>query len=67
MPPAPFLAPFGILAAVLSLALIAWLLTNVDFSKEGLPILIAGVAGLVIYIGTQLARKLFGNKPSESI
>ena len=67
MPPAPFLAPFGILAAVLSLALIGWLLTNVDFSKEGLPIVIAGVAGLLIYLGTQAARKFRGDKPSESI
>jgi basic amino acid/polyamine antiporter, APA family len=67
IPPAPFLAPFGILAAVLSLALIAWLLTNVDFSKEGLPILIAAVAGLVIYIATQAVRKFRGNTPSESI
>jgi len=67
MPPAPFLAPFGILAAVLSLALIVWLLTNVDFSKEGLPIVIAAVAGLLLYVGTQVARKFRGNTPSESI
>ncbi len=67
MPPAPFLAPFGVLAAVLSLGLILWLLTNVDFSKEGLPIVIAAVAGLLIYLGTQATRKFRGNKPSESI
>jgi APA family basic amino acid/polyamine antiporter len=67
MPPAPFLAPFGILAAILSLALIAWLLSNVDFSKEGLPIVIAGVAGLLLYFATQIARKFRGTPPSESI
>jgi APA family basic amino acid/polyamine antiporter len=67
MPAAPFLAPFGILAAVLSLALIVWLLTNVDFSKEGLPIVIAAVAGLLLYVATQVARKFRGNTPSESI
>jgi amino acid transporter len=70
MPPAPFLAPLGVLAALLSLALIAWLLinwANVDFSKEGLPIVIAVVAGLLIYLGTQAARKFRGDKPSESI
>ena len=50
MPPAPFLVPFGIAAAVLSLALIAWLLTNVDFQKEGLPIIVAAVIGFVLYL-----------------
>jgi amino acid transporter len=67
MPPAPFIAPFGILAAVLSLALIVWLLTNVDFSKEGFPIVIAAVAGLLLYAATQVARKFRGGAPSESI
>jgi len=50
-PPAGFLAPAGILAALLSIALIGWLLTNVDFTKEGLPIIVAAVVGLVIYAG----------------
>jgi amino acid transporter len=50
MPPAPFLAPMGVAAAVLSLALIAWLLTNVDFKKEGIPIIIAAVAGFILYL-----------------
>ena len=31
------------------MVLIVWLLTNVDFSKEGLPIIIAAAVGLVIY------------------
>jgi len=48
-PEAKFIAPFGIVAAVLSLLLTVWLLTNVDFRKEGLAILMAVVVGLIIY------------------
>ena len=50
MPAAPFTVPFGIAAAVLSIALIVWLLTNVDFAKEGLAILIAAAVGIVIFL-----------------
>jgi len=56
-PPARFLAPMGIAAAILSLGLIAWLLTNVDFKKEGLPIIIAAVAGLALYAVTRGVAK----------
>ncbi|MEO5858296.1 MAG: amino acid permease [Pyrinomonadaceae bacterium] len=49
-PEAKFLAPAGTVAAVLSLLLIVWLLTQVDFAKEGLPILIAAVVGLAVYL-----------------
>ncbi len=49
-PEAKFLAPAGIVAAVLSLLLIVWLLTQVDFAKEGLPILIAAAVGLAVYL-----------------
>jgi amino acid transporter len=56
VPPAKFSTPLGVLAAVLSLGLIGWLLANVDFKKEGLPILIAIAVGLVIYF----AYKGFG-------
>ena len=35
---------------MLSLLLIVWLLTQVDFAKEGLPILIAAVVGLAVYL-----------------
>lgn len=55
-PDAKFMAPAGIVAAVLSLLLIVWLLTQVDFAKEGLPILIAGAVGLLVY----LPYKFFG-------
>jgi len=47
---AGFRLPFGIGVAVLSLLLIVWLLTNVDFTKEGLPIVIAAAVGMVIYV-----------------
>lgn len=60
MPKAPFSAPFGIIAAVLSLGLIVWLLTNVDFAKEGLPIVIAAVIGFVIYVVYRVYRKSVG-------
>lgn len=57
-PEAKFSAPFGIAASVLSLLLTIWLLTNVDFKKEGLAILIAVGVGLVLYF----AYKFFGRK-----
>jgi amino acid transporter len=57
LPRAPFAAPFGILAAILSFGLIVWLLTNVDFAKEGLSSLVAAVIGLVIFGCFRLFRK----------
>jgi amino acid transporter len=57
LPRAPFSVPFGVAAAVLSLALIVWLLTSVDFAKEGLPILIAAIVGFVIYFLYRVFRK----------
>ncbi len=56
-PPAAFQAPLGTAASLLSLILIVWLLTNVDFKKEGLAILIAVVVGLVLYFAYRLMRK----------
>ena len=56
-PEAKFIAPFGIVASVLSLILIVWLLTQVDFSKEGLAILIAAVVGFILYF----SYRFFGN------
>lgn len=49
LPTAPFTVPLGIAAAVVSLALIVWLLTNVDYAKEGLAVIIAAVVGLIIF------------------
>jgi len=57
-PKAEFAAPFGIAASVLSLILIVWLLTAVDFKKEGLPILIAAAAGLILYFSYRFFRKM---------
>lgn len=57
VPAAKFAAPLGVLAAVLSLGLIAWLLANVDFKKEGLPIVIAACIGLLIYFPYRFLRK----------
>lgn len=48
-PKAEFLAPAGIVAAAFSLILIVWLLTNVDYKKEGLAILVSAVIGIIIY------------------
>lgn len=56
-PEAKFIAPFGTVAAVLSLLLIIWLLTNVDFKKEGLAILISLVVGIVLYFSYQILGK----------
>jgi len=56
-PKAGFLNPFGIVPASLSLALIIWLLTNVDFAKEGLPIIVLAAIGLVIYFVGILFRR----------
>ncbi len=61
-PEAKFIAPFGIVAAVLSLLLIGWLLTNVDFRREGLAILVAALIGLVLYFGYQFWNKRFAAK-----
>jgi len=57
VPHAKFLAPFGVVAAVLSLLLIAWLMTNVDFTKEGLPIVIVTIVGLIIYYANLIYRR----------
>lgn len=61
-PQAKFFAPFGILASVLSLGLIIWLLTNVDFQKEGLAVLYSLIAGLILYF----LYKFFGKKEPEA-
>jgi basic amino acid/polyamine antiporter, APA family len=53
-PEAKFSAPFGVLAAMLSLGLIAWLLTRVDFAKEGLPIAIAASFGVILFFVNRL-------------
>ena len=55
-PEAKFIAPFGIAASVLSLLLTVWLLTNVDYGKEGLTLLLAAAVGLVFYFSYRFYR-----------
>ena len=59
VPEAKFIAPFGVVAAVLSLLLIVWLLTNVDFRKEGLTIVIAAAVGLIVCFAYRFYLKRF--------
>ncbi|MEO6049825.1 MAG: amino acid permease [Pyrinomonadaceae bacterium] len=54
---APFSVPFGVGAAFLSIGLIVWLLTNVDFAKEGLSSLITAVIGLIIFACFRILRR----------
>lgn len=49
IPEAKFKAPFGITATVLSLILIVWLLTRVDYLKEGIWLIVLAVVGFIIY------------------
>lgn len=58
VPEAVYSVPFGILASILALGLTIWLLSYVDYKKEGLAILIVAVIGLIIFV----AYKLFGRK-----
>jgi amino acid transporter len=55
--PAPFSVPLGIVASILSIGLIVWLLTNVDFAKEGLAIIIAIVVGLAIFATHRIIQR----------
>ncbi len=61
-PPAKYSAPFGIVAAILSMLLIVWLLTRVDYRKEGLVMIIMAAIGMIIYF----AYRLLGKRNSES-
>ncbi len=63
-PSAGFKAPFGTVFAVLALVTIGWLLTTVDYRKEGLVLLIAIAVGLVAYFGYRWFGKT--GAPNES-
>jgi amino acid transporter len=65
-PQAEFLVPAGIAATVLSLILIVWLLTNVDFKKEGRAILIAAAVGIILYFVFRAFGKTGVEKASEN-
>lgn len=57
-PKAEFIVPFGIIAAVLSLILTAWLLTAANFQTDGLRVLILAGVGLILYFAYRFfARK----------
>ena len=57
---------FAFLTCILSIVLIVWLLTNVDFTKEGYPILVAAVVGLIFYGAYRIFSKRDGPTPSET-
>ena len=57
VPEAGFKAPFGIVLMMLSLGLIAWLLSNVNFQKEGLAMLVAVAGGaIVFFVNKEIGR-----------
>ena len=60
-PKAEFHSRFGVVAAVLSLTTIVWLLTQVDYQKEGLVMLIMAAIGLAIYF----SYRSFGKNAPE--
>ncbi|MDQ3040883.1 MAG: APC family permease [Acidobacteriota bacterium] len=57
LPKAAFTAPFDVL--VFALGLTVWLLSYVDYKKEGLAILILAVVGLIIYAAYKPFAKKF--------
>jgi basic amino acid/polyamine antiporter, APA family len=65
-PKAEFLSRFGIVASILSLLLIVWLLTNVDYAKEGLVMLMMAAIGLIIYFAYRFLGKRNFETSSEN-
>ena len=65
LPPAPFTVPLGMGAALLSIALIVWLLTNVNFAKEGIAVLVAIVVGLIIFAVSRFFARTEDVKQAE--
>ncbi len=63
VPKALYTAPLDILAAVFALVLTFWLLSFVDYKKEGLTVLIVTVIGLFIYF----AYRLLGKKTLDEL
>jgi amino acid transporter len=57
VPKASFTVPFGVACAVLSLGLILWLLTQVNFANEGIKILVTAAVGLVLFAATRMLVK----------
>jgi amino acid transporter len=65
-PEAKIIVPAGIIAAVLSLILIVWLLTRVDYKKEGFAILIAAAVGIILYFVFRAFGKTGAGETSEN-
>lgn len=56
-PKAAFVVPFGIVAAILSLGLIAWLLSNVNYQTEGFAVLVVVEIGLFLGLLNEIFRR----------
>jgi basic amino acid/polyamine antiporter, APA family len=56
-PKAAFVVPFGIVAAILSLGLIAWLLSNVNYKTEGFAVLVVVEIGLFLGLLNEIFRR----------
>lgn len=57
VPKAEFKVPLDVLASMLSLILVVWLLSNVDYKKEGLVLLIVAAIGLIIYFANRVFQQ----------
>jgi basic amino acid/polyamine antiporter, APA family len=57
IPKALYTAPLDILASVFALVLTFWLLSFVDYKKEGLAVLLVTVVGLIFYFAYRLLGK----------
>ena len=55
-PAAAFRVPFGEIVAVASLIAIGWLLWQVDYSKEGLAMVVAVLLGLAVFFINRVFR-----------
>jgi len=64
MAEAKFRVPFGVAAAVLSLLLITWLLTSIDFAKEGLSLAVWLSIGFVIF---GVMRVMKGRRANDNL
>ena len=63
LPKAVFTAPFDVMASVLALGLTIWLLSYVDYKKEGLAVLILAAVGLAIYF----VYKILGTNGKKAV
>ncbi len=63
LPKAVFTAPFDVMASALALGLTIWLLSYVDYKKEGLAVLILAAVGLAIYF----VYKILGTNGKKAV